>query len=77
MALGVAGKPEARFVYAACLPDAGEHILKAAPGGIVIEHIVGGDKRHARRLGQRRKPVQPPGIVPMKAAGGGQIDAPL
>ena len=77
MALGVAGEAEARFVDGAGVADAGEHILKAAAGGIVIEHIVGGEEGHARRLGQRCEPVQPLGIAALKAAGGGKIDAAL
>ena len=77
MALGVAGKAEACFVDGAGVADAGEHILKAAAGGVVVEHIVGGDEGHARRLGKSREPVQPLGIVAMKAAGGGKIDAAL
>ena len=75
MALGVAREPKARFIDGAGVADAGEHILKAAAGGIVIEHIVGGDERHARRVGKGREPVQPLGIVSVKAAGGGKIDA--
>ena len=75
MALGVAGEPEAGFVDGAGVADAGEHILKAAADGIVIEHVVGGEERHARGLGQGGEPVQPLGIAALKAAGGGEIDA--
>ncbi len=75
MALGVAGKPEAGLVYGAGVADAGQYILKAAAGWIVIEHIVGGDEGNARRTGQRCEAIEPLRIVSVKAAGGGKIDA--
>ncbi len=75
VALGVAGEAKACFADGAGVADAGQHILQAAAGGVVIEHVVGGDERHARRLGQRCEPMQPLGVVSLKAAGGGKIDA--
>ncbi len=37
----------AEFVDGAALADAGQHILQDAPAGRVIQHVVGGDGRHA------------------------------
>ena len=73
MALGVAREPEACFVNGAGVADAGQHLLKAAAGGIVIKHVVGGDEGNVRRTGKRCEPMEPFGVVSVEAAGGGKI----
>ena len=45
--LGIGLEPPAGLVDGQVLADAGDHVLQHAPAGLVVEHIVGGDQRHA------------------------------
>ena len=59
IALGIGGEPPAGLVDGQMLADAGEHVLQFAPVGVVIEHVVDGDQRHAglrARVDAQRKP---------------------
>ena len=76
MALGIDGEPPAGGVDRQMLADAGEHVLQLAPVGMVIEHVVDGDQRHAglaRELGAPRKPRA---VVAAIEHGGGEPHAP-
>ena len=63
VALGIGLQPPARPVDRGLLADAGQHILQGAPFGMMIEHLVGGDERHARGGRDALKTGQPPRIV--------------
>jgi len=61
------------------LADAGEHVLQFSPVGVVIEHVVDGDERHAdlaRDCGAPKEPcaviaaIEHVGGEPHAAAGG-------
>ena len=75
MALGIDGEPAAGRVDGQVLADAGEHVLQFAPVGMVIEHVVDGDQRHAgmaRKLGAAEKPRA---VVAAIEHGGGEPHA--
>src|SRR5262245_63989638 len=61
------------------LADAGEYILQFSPVGVVIEHVVDGDERHAGLACDRGAPEEPHAVIaaiehvggePHAAAGG-------
>ncbi len=57
--LGIDGEPAAGLVDRQVLADAGDHVLQCPPVGVVIEHVIDGDQRHAGRpcgLGAAGKP---------------------
>ncbi len=56
IALGIGFKTFANEVDGGLLANAGEHILQRAAGGMVIQHLVGRQQRHA---GGGRDPLQP------------------
>ena len=48
MAFGIGFEPLADGLDGGLLADAGQDILQRTPRGIVIQHVVGGEQRHAR-----------------------------
>ena len=56
MALGIGFEPPADGVDRRLFADAGEHILQRTARGMVIQHLVGREQRHA---GGGRQPMQP------------------
>ena len=73
---GVGVKAKARLVDSAVFADAGEHVLKRSPRGLMGVDVVGRDKRGAARSGQRAEPRQPSGIVAAVKMVGGEIAIP-
>ena len=80
IALGIDGKAASRGVDRQVLANAGEHVLQFPPVGMVIEHVVDGDERHAGLAGDRGAPGEPRAVIaaiehvggePHAAAGGG------
>ena len=63
VALGIDGKPAAGGVDRQVLADAGEHVLQFAAVGMVIEHVVDGDQRHAGLPRQRGALAEPRAVV--------------
>ena len=56
------------------LADARHDVLQRAPFGRVIEHVAGGDQRHARRAGERSEAGEAPRIVAAIAHAGAEPD---
>ena len=63
MALGIGFEASARRGERHMLADAGHDVLQGAPFGRVIEHVVGGDQRHARCAGERGEAGEAPRII--------------
>ncbi len=63
MPLGIGGEAKPGFGERAACADAGDDILQLLPLRPVIEHVVGGDERHARALGEAREAVDAGEIV--------------
>ena len=58
MAFRIGFKALADGIDRGLLANAGQHILQGAPRGMVIQHLVGGQQRHAGRRGDTMKPNQ-------------------
>ena len=63
MAFGIGFKPLADGLDGGLLADAGEDVLQAAARGMVIQHFVGREQRHAGRCGDMMKPRQAAPVV--------------
>ena len=57
-----------------CSRIAGHDVLQGTPFGRVIEHVAGGDERHARRAGECHKAGEAPRIVAAIAHAGAEPD---
>ena len=44
-------------------PDTGEHVLQRTAGGVMVEHLIGGEQRHFCGLRKARKLGQPAAVV--------------
>ena len=58
MAFGIGFQALADGIDGGLLADAGQHILQGTPRGMVIQHLVGRQQRHAGRRGEAMKPRQ-------------------
>ena len=72
MALGIGGEAAAGLVDRQVLADAGEHVLQLAPVGVMIEHVVDGDQRHAGLPRERARRGEPRAVVAAIEHGGGE-----
>ena len=67
---------ETGIVDGAAFADAGDHVVQDPPARVVVEHVVGGHRRHPRvlrRLGER---VQAGGIARTAVQGEGEVGVP-
>ena len=74
MALGIGFEAEAGFGDSAAFADTGHHILQRAALGRVIEHVVGRDQLHGRRIGELPQPRDALAIVAAIKMAGGESD---
>ena len=72
MALGIGGKPRARFGKRRLLGNAGQHIMQPPLVGRRIERRIDGEQRHLRCLGMPHQRCQPPPIRSATRHGGGK-----
>ena len=62
------------LIQTAALPHTGQHILKGAARGVMIEHAIGGNQGRSRPLGYARQPVQPRAVIALAQGSRSQID---
>ena len=77
--LSVRFQPQARLGDGAALADAGDDVLQRSTAWYVIEHVVGGDQRHAaglREAGQASEPFAIVATIEMRAREIGAIIGP-
>ena len=74
MTLGIGLETPPRRGERHMLADRGHDVLQGAPLGRVIEHVAGGDERHARRAGERGEAGEAPRIVAAVAHAGAEPD---
>jgi hypothetical protein len=70
IAFGIGGESPARPVDGQVLADTGEHVLQLPPVGMMIEHVVDGDERHAGRARDCGTLRQPRAVVAAKQHAG-------
>ena len=66
IALGVGHQPPAGIGQRGVLADTGEHVVQRPLGLGREAHAVGGEDRHAERLGQRHEHLVVPGLVALQ-----------
>jgi hypothetical protein len=75
IALGIDGEPPPGPVDRQVLADAGEDVLQFPPVGMMIEHVVDGDERHAGLPCDPGTPCQPRTVIAAIEHVGGQPHA--
>ena len=74
VAFGVAVETVACLMDRAFFADAGEHVLKGPASGVVVQHIVGGEKRSPVGAGESGKTVEAGAVLAVAKHGGGKIE---
>ena len=75
MAFGVGGECAAGGGDGDLQANAGHHVVQRAAVGRVVEHVVGGDQRHAAAGGEVGERAQAACVVGAEAPGGGEVGA--
>ncbi len=75
IALGIGGEAASRRVDRQVLADAGEHVLQFAPIGVMIEHIIDRNQRHAGLPRHYGAPGEPRTVIAAVEHGGGEPHA--